>query len=58
MIPYDTKNFRANQPSLLRKFAPHTVAIIALVILLSWMDKRDRAAHVEQVRQAAACTVH
>ena len=58
MIPYDIKNYRANQPGLLRRFAPQIFAVIALVALLSYLDKRDRAAHVEQVRQAAAaqCT--
>lgn len=53
MIPFDTKNYRANQPGLIRRFALPIIGMVALTALLGWMDKRDRTAHVEQVRQAA-----
>ncbi|MBY0474189.1 MAG: hypothetical protein K2Q13_03895 [Nitrosomonas sp.] len=54
MIPYDTKDFRANQPGWLRKYVPHILAAIALMLLLSWLDKMDRESYLNEVQAAAA----
>jgi hypothetical protein len=53
MIPYDTKNYTANTPGQVRKYLPHILVTIALIALLSWMDKMDRESHLNRVQQAA-----
>ncbi|MBY0499328.1 hypothetical protein SAMN06296273_1197 [Nitrosomonas ureae] len=54
MIPFDTKHYRANQPGCLRKYWPHILTTIALIALLSWLDKLDRDSHLNRVQQAAS----
>lgn len=54
MIPYDTKHYRPSQPGLLSKIILPAIGVIALIAVLSWMDKRDRAAHAERIQAAAA----
>jgi hypothetical protein len=53
MIPFDTKNYRA-QRSTLSVSGWSVIGIVALVILLGWMGERDREAHVNRVKEAAA----
>lgn len=53
MIPYDTKHYRSSQPGLLSKIILPAIGVIVLVAVLSWMDKLDRAAHLELVHEAA-----
>jgi len=54
MIPFDTKNYTANTPGRARKYLPHILATMALIALLSWMDKMDRESHLNRVQQATA----
>lgn len=54
MIPYDTKHYRSSQPGLLSKIILPAIGVIVLVAVLSWMDKRDREAHLNIVQQATA----
>jgi len=54
MIPFDTKDFRAQQPGWLRKYLPHIFAAIALMLLLSYLDNMDRESYLNKIQEAAA----
>lgn len=53
MIPFDTKNYHARRNTF-GTSGWCVIGIVALVILLAWMDERDREAHVNRVKEAAA----
>ena len=54
MIPFDTKNYRANSRNLFGTPGYSVIAIVLLVILLAYMGERDREAHVKRVQEVAA----
>lgn len=53
MIPYDTKHYRAPRRNF-SIFGYSVIGIIAVIVILSWMDERDREAHVKLVQESAA----
>lgn len=58
MIPYDTKNYRAGNNTLLSTSGYSVIGIILIVILLAWMGERDRENQLKRVQEVAAaqCT--
>ncbi len=53
MIPYDAKHYRAPRRNFSTSYYS-VIGIIAVIVILSWMDERDREAHVRLVQESAA----
>lgn len=55
MIPFDTKNYRANgtQPDLIAAAIVCT-CIVLLIAALAWISNIEREARLQQVRESAA----